>query len=604
MGIKVRELITKLSIDGDKAVDGLAKFGLAVDGVKAGLDILTKTFDIAKRVMFDFVNEQTAVGDNIAKTARSMGLTAQELQRVIFAAERSGVPMTNLIKSSQNLARNMRDAALAGGKGGFATALTEVGLSMDVLIGLSFEEKLGKIGEALQALPTQAARVAASQKLLGEEAGPKFASFLAEGTAGIKALGDEAERLGFVLGDDALGEAEAFQDAVANLSAVVKGLKRSIGIELAPVVKKMIVQFKDWLLVNRRFIKQKAEKVIFLIGEAIQFVLDRGEEWIETFLEIVDTVGDLVAIVATAVDALGGLENTIKLAAAAWVTYQVAQAAALGPIGIAITAVTALAIAFADVDTNAEKAEKGVARFGKALPGSRRATSKEREALGLRVAKAARSEFGIGSRLVRELAQLDEGSLGAINTIASDNATSVLENFVRNRSFFEKVRGRLNKVGSLVQKEKERLKIKRSADAQREKANRAEETASKAAAARAEAERRHAALLKSIGNVSKTKNETLSDEELFKLINIAGTTGQSLTGMIGTRKIEGGTPPVVAVRISKNEITQHVNAPVTVNGASGQIVEELAEIVDDSVARTLGEQMSEALDELQPVLAR
>ena len=174
----IRELVVALRFDGDNAMTKLAKFGLAVNGVKAGLEIMAGAMNAARAATFGFVNDQTAAGDQIAKTARAMGVGAKEFQRLAFAAEQSGVPMGNLIKASQNLARNMRDAALSGGKGGFATALTEVGLEMKDLIGLSFEDKLALIGEALQKLPTEAAKVAASQKLLGEEAVPKFASFL------------------------------------------------------------------------------------------------------------------------------------------------------------------------------------------------------------------------------------------------------------------------------------------------------------------------------------------------------------------------------------------------------------------------------------------
>ncbi len=42
----VRELITKLKVEGTSATDKLAKFGLTVNGVKAGLDMPSDVFSL------------------------------------------------------------------------------------------------------------------------------------------------------------------------------------------------------------------------------------------------------------------------------------------------------------------------------------------------------------------------------------------------------------------------------------------------------------------------------------------------------------------------------------------------------------------------------
>ena len=70
----VRELVTKLDVRGNSA-EKLAAFGLAMNGVKAGLDLMVSAFNGAKAVLFDFTAEIAAGGDEVAKAAKNIGIT-------------------------------------------------------------------------------------------------------------------------------------------------------------------------------------------------------------------------------------------------------------------------------------------------------------------------------------------------------------------------------------------------------------------------------------------------------------------------------------------------------------------------------------------------
>lgn len=370
MAITVRELITKLTIGGN-ASDKLAKFGLAVNGVKAGLDIMVGAVKVASAATLGLVDDVTTLGDTIAKTSREVGVSAKSFQRLSFAAERSGVPIGNLKKGLQNIARNLRDAEIAAGKGqgtGFTRALADVGIKLKDLSNLNAEEKIGLIGEALSQVSDEGERVALSQRLVGEAAGPIFASLLAEGTVGIKALGDEAERLGLVMGDDALNASEAFQDSMTNVKSVMMGVKTTVAVSLIPAVKKAVDKFRDWLLVNKDFVTSRIEKVVEFLAGAFDMLLDNIDGIIKGFTSMVRVGRDVVGFLINMTELVGGLENALRLAAAGWVTFRVAAMAAtaglsLTPLGLLAIAVGAVALAFAKVETNADKARAARAKF-------------------------------------------------------------------------------------------------------------------------------------------------------------------------------------------------------------------------------------------------
>jgi hypothetical protein len=421
---------------------------------------------------------------------------------------------------------------------------------------------------------------------------------LAEGTAGIKALGDEAERLGFVLDDEALAGAEAFQDAVTDLTVIVTGLKRAIGIGAAPAVKQLLDRIKEWLVLNRELIRQRVEAVIEALSDAVIRFLDNAERWIDTFEQVVELGAQIFEVISRLADAVGGLTNLIKLAAVAWGTYQAAQALALGPIGVAITALGLLAVAFADVETAADRAAKAENRFGKATAISKPLTPAEKSKL----TKQLRGELEgparlVSTSLVRTLAKASQSDLSAIEKGASRGGFFEFDVAKGVRRSAKSLR-----FGDQIKRERARLA-----------AAKAEEKAAEASKRSAEAEGRKRKLdeqfrrLRRIGapaQKAKPEERPVSDEELLQLIDKAASTGQSLTGLIGDRRIEGTTPPVIAVRITRNEITQNIDAQTTVNGASSEIVEELAERVAERQDERFQDQMLEALQNIQPTEAR
>lgn len=434
--ITVRELITKLTIGGN-ATDKLAKFGLAMNGVKAGLGILVGAVKIASKATLGLVDDVTTLGDNVAKTSKQIGISAKSLQRLTFASDRSGASFRGLRKGLQNVQKNLRDAEIAAGKGkgtGFTAALAEIGLRFQDLQDLSPEKQLGLLGDALNDVADKGRRMAISQKLLGERSGPNLAALLAEGTSGIKALGDEAERLGLVMGDKALKASEAFQDRMTDLRAVLKGLKTTIGVALIPIVEKAVLKFTKWLLLNREFITGKFEKGVKFLTQAFAGLVDNLDGIVEAFGDMAELSSDVLEFFRELAGSVGGLENLVRLLTAAWVTYKVAAIAAttglaLGPLGLLAVGLLAVGAAFSDVETSADRARKARDRFNAGLKEDKPVDKAQASRDATAIAKAVKAGKDISpelrARLVSQSARQTAISVDAARTFVRSNVKNL-----------------------------------------------------------------------------------------------------------------------------------------------------------------------------------
>lgn len=252
----------------------IAKYGAAA--VAAGAALLT-----------GLIVNVAAAGDEIAKTAGKIGAGTTELQRLRFAAQRSGAEAATLDKAIRKLNVGLVDAATKG-TGPTAEGLDAIGLSASALEGLTVEEKLGQISEALRSVADDGERSAVAAKIFGERAGPELLPLLDQGAAGIAALGDRAEALGGVLGDKALKDSEAFQDAILDLKTAAMGAGAGLVSGLIPQVTEAANGIADWAAENDEFIRQD-------LPAALEKIVGATIDVVKFFVEAATQVDDFVA---------------------------------------------------------------------------------------------------------------------------------------------------------------------------------------------------------------------------------------------------------------------------------------------------------------------
>lgn len=348
--ITIAELLVKIGVDSSdaqKAAEGvgesLDKTKSKAEVLKGGLVSLGKAFAAfgaaaaaGATAVFGFVNSVAKVGDEIGKTAKKVGAGVEELQRLRFAADRSGASARNLDLAIKNQAKQLQDASNGGAKL-FRDALDALGLSIEDVNKLSAEERLGLFGDRLKEVEDAGQRTALAMNLFGARAGPELLPLLLEGSEGIKALGDEAEALGIVMSEDAVASSEGFQDSVTNLQAALSGVKNIIGTDLIPVVQELVVGFTEWVKTNRDVLRQKVRSFLEGIVRAAK-----------TLIPVVETMGEIFLAFVNNLDAFLAVAGGVAVAkafgaiATGFQAMGVAAGGALGPIGLVAGALTAL----------------------------------------------------------------------------------------------------------------------------------------------------------------------------------------------------------------------------------------------------------------------
>lgn len=323
----IRELLVAIGIKAD--AKALASFDQQLVRVKGGMAsaargafLLTAAVVATTAVLFRIAQSTAVAGDEAAKMGRRVGLTAEEVQELGFAAEISGAGLTDVEAGLRRVSKNARDA-----QRGLSTAVDAFSA-----LGIEFEKAPGQLkdplellldsAEAFKGLTSDTEKAALAQELFGR-GGVKLLPLLVEGREGIEALREEARELGFVIGDEGAAAAERFIDAQTEARKVVEGLRNTIGVALMPVLTDMLEGFRDWFVANRDVIKQRVERAADRIAEAFRevgrvivrvdrFVRERVGGWERIF----QALAVAVAVLAGA-KFLGGLISVLSGVAAA-----------------------------------------------------------------------------------------------------------------------------------------------------------------------------------------------------------------------------------------------------------------------------------------------
>lgn len=303
--------------------------------LKTGFQVLHGVASKAASGMRELVAGTAEAGDEIGKTSVKMGVAAGELQRLRYAGDRSGASMETVTQAIREQNKLMQEARQTGVTP-FTDALDRVGLSLaDLEAADGPEERLGIIADRLRLVEDKGQKTAIAMKLLGEEVGPQLVPLMNEGSKGIKALGDEAERLRLVMGDDAVKASEAFVDAQTNLNARLTGLKNSIGSDLMPIVKTYIVQLDEWIGENDELVRTGVKE---FVQEIIPVVRDAGKaiaasaRWVTGLIKSFRGLDDESKTVAASLGGIGLVIAGLISGPAGWVALGAAAIPVLANI--------------------------------------------------------------------------------------------------------------------------------------------------------------------------------------------------------------------------------------------------------------------------------
>jgi hypothetical protein len=193
----------------DMALAGVA-IGAAVTSAAIGLGVAIKrSIDEA---------------DKLGKMAQAFGVPVEELSKLKHAADLSDVSLEQLGTALGRLSRNMSDAA--DGTGPAADAFRTLGINVrDEVTGgfKSASEIMEEVADKFVGMQDGAGKTALAIQIFGK-AGAALIPMLNEGGDALRAMGEEAEKLGLVISERTAKSAEAFNDNLTRLGRVWDGV--------------------------------------------------------------------------------------------------------------------------------------------------------------------------------------------------------------------------------------------------------------------------------------------------------------------------------------------------------------------------------------------
>ena len=254
----------------------------------------------AGTAVITMANSFATAGDQVAKTADSLGMAIEGYQKLKYAMTDSGVEAGEFDSAIQKMTNTINQGA--AGNEAARKQLEGIGLDAAKLASMRPEQAFERIADYMQTLPDDAARANVAITLFGKTAGPRMAQAMKQGSAGIQALGAEAESLGVIFSESQARASEEYGNQLSRLGQAVTGMKNQfIGGAIGPLTEAFST-LRGALQDQMPMIQELGAKFGLWLGDMVA----RLPEIIEKIKEVAPNVWDNVTKVK---DFVGGWKN-------------------------------------------------------------------------------------------------------------------------------------------------------------------------------------------------------------------------------------------------------------------------------------------------------
>jgi hypothetical protein len=177
--------------------------------------------------------------------AERVGMTAEAFGKLQYAARLSHVDGETLTHSLEKMNEKLGDVAI-NGSGPAYEALRRFGLSAQQLTRMGTEQTFFTLVDVIGKIENPMERASVAMDFFGKS-GQAVINMAAQGSAQLKAMGEEGMRLGAAMSDiDAAKVVEA-DTAMIRIGESIQGVANQIAVELAPFVTAIADQFVAWM---------------------------------------------------------------------------------------------------------------------------------------------------------------------------------------------------------------------------------------------------------------------------------------------------------------------------------------------------------------------
>jgi len=257
-----------------------------------------------------FVSSTIAMGDELDKTARQLGLTTTELQAFSHAASLGGVDSAAFAMSVGQLQRNAHMASQ--GTGEAADAFRDLGVEFQDTNGelLSGADLMRNVADGLQNTSNSSTRTALAMMLMGRS-GRRLLPMLEGGSEGLSTMTAELERLGGGASQDFIDQSVEITDNLARWRLAMQSLKSGFLLQFLPGLNRAVGASTEWiasLAKNEGATKLLITALGLLAAAAVAAAVKSAVAWIAAGWPIL-LVALFVGILALAVQDLWATWN-------------------------------------------------------------------------------------------------------------------------------------------------------------------------------------------------------------------------------------------------------------------------------------------------------
>ena len=274
--------LDKTGKDADSAGGKFEKLGSVVKGVGAAMGVAFAAIGTAAigagKALVDMTVEAAAYADEMLTQSTVTGMSVESLQAYSYAADLVDVSMETLTGSMAKQVKSMSNARDGSAK--FADAYAKLGISVADSSGQlrDSETVYWETIDALGKISNETERDALAMQIFGKSA-QELNPLIAQGSAGIAALTEEAKRMGAVLSEESIEKLGAFDDSVQRLKQGSEAAQRVMGTVLLPQLQTL------------------ADDGVSLLGDFTSGLVEAGDDFDKISEVIGNTVGGLVDMI-------------------------------------------------------------------------------------------------------------------------------------------------------------------------------------------------------------------------------------------------------------------------------------------------------------------
>ena len=244
-----------------------------------------------------------SVGDGIDKASIRIGVSAERLQSLRYAANLSGASAETLDKSMAKLNENIAKAA-SGKNEELASLFKKLGISLKDANGnlRNAADVMPQVADAIQRNTDAGLRARMMIAAFGEE-GQKLVPMLEGGSGALQEMQDRAKRLGLVMSGDDVKAAAALGDRFSELGMVFDSFGNTLSAKIAPVLTPIIDDLVEFIAKNKEAFAGRVSQAVAQFAQAIKRI---------DFQALADGCMKAFDAIGRVFDAIGGFETVLK----------------------------------------------------------------------------------------------------------------------------------------------------------------------------------------------------------------------------------------------------------------------------------------------------